>query len=436
MHFKDIALKVPTILVPGTGIDLEKWAVVACDQFTSQPEYWHHVEERVGTAPSTLHLIFPEVYLEETGQEQRIHRINQTMRRYLDEGLLRELRPGFMRVERRTAHAPSRRGLVVALDLEHYDYHAGATTLIRATEGTVIERLPPRVRIREQALLESPHIMVLIDDPARSVIEPLFEHELEEVYATPLMLDGGFVRGCLVDEPALIAQVARSLSALAAPERARERYRCSGGGVLLYAMGDGNHSLATAKAIWEQLKRKAPEGADLAHHPARYALVELVNLHDQGLEFEPIHRVVFGVNGQGLLECMGTYFRQQGAGFRLGGAPGAAEGSHTFGYLAAGQAGTIHIDNPPLTLEVGCLQAFLDHYILEHPQARIDYIHGDEVVRSLSQTSGTVGFLLPAIPKHDLFRTIVCDGALPRKTFSMGHASEKRYYLECRRVGR
>jgi hypothetical protein len=445
MSFDPIALQVPTILLPKAGLDPTQWAVIACDQYTSQPEYWHEVERLTAGHPSTLNLIFPEVYLDEPGSEARIRAINETMDRYLAEGILEAQAPGFMLVDRRTEIAPSRKGLIVALDLEQYDYRPGATTLIRATEGTILDRLPPRIRVREKAHIELPHIMVLIDDPERTVIEPLARRDLPLAYDFPLMRGGGHLKGWRVDDPDAIAQVGAALERLADPRRFAERYEVENQPVVLYAMGDGNHSFATAKAIWEKLKESAPDRAAIMAHPARYALVELVNIHDPGLEFEAIHRVLFNADFDRLLVQAEAFYRRRGAGFACefcGDLDSLPEKSrrleqpdrHLIPFIAGDRCGLLLIDNPPLHLVVATLQAFLDQFPDDQPRMRVDYIHGEGTVTALGKLRGNVGFYLPAISKHDLFKTIILDGALPRKTFSMGDADEKRFYMECRKI--
>ena len=442
MDLAKLALHVPTILFPRPGIDLTRWAVIACDQYTAEPEYWGEVDRLVGAAPSTLRLTFPEVFLNKGDEGLRITAINAAMRQYLADGTLQELPPGLVLLDRQTSHVPSRKGLMVALDLEHYDYLPGAQTLIRATEGTILDRLPPRIRVREQAPIELPHIMVLIDDPERTVIEPLFDAELPSLYDFELMKNGGRLRGWHIDEPALLEQVGRALASLADPQRFAQRYGSDR--VMLYAMGDGNHSFATAKAIWEQLKAAAPDRAAIMDHPARYALVELVNVHDPGLEFEAIHRVLFEVDTDDLLACARAHFAAIGTPCRVdwladrkavaAAAATAPAGSHAIPFIAGGRFGLLSVARPHLMLAVATLQEFLDAYLAAGGRGHIDYIHGADAVERLSASADTIGFLLPALSKHELFGTIVRDGALARKTFSMGEADEKRFYLECRRI--
>lgn len=446
MDLSKLALQVPQILLPDSAVDLTRWAVIACDQYTSEPDYWNEADRLVDAHPSTLRLIFPEIYLEqgEAQTAERIQAINRSMDAYLADGTLRPLEPGFVLVDRKTAHVPSRKGLVVALDLEEYDYRPGATTLIRATEGTIVDRLPPRIRVRERAPIELPHIMVLIDDPDCTVIEPLFEQALPPLYDFELMQNGGHLRGWHVAGRDQLDQVSERLARLADPGRFRSRYQVDDEHVMLFAMGDGNHSFATAKAIWEKLKAEAPDPASLMDHPARYALVELVNLHDPGLEFEAIHRVLFGVDAEAMAAAAGRFFAAAGTPCAWSWLPDAAAAraasanadpsSHVIPLVAGAQHGLLTVDTPAFTLVVATLQAFLDDYLQQHPAARIDYIHGEETVTRLGEGTGVVGFYLPAISKHELFRTIVKDGALPRKTFSMGEADEKRFYLEARRI--
>lgn len=445
MVFDKIALQVPNILLPRKGVDLQRWAVIACDQYTSDVEYWEKLAALVGDAPSTLNLIYPEVYLEESDGEARIAAINSCMQQYLDQGILEEQKEGFLLIDRQTSEVPSRKGLMVALDLDAYDYNEGASSLIRATEGTILDRLPPRIRVRENAPIELPHIMVLIDDPQQTVIEPLFEQELAEVYDVELSCDGGRVRGWKVDGEQQITAVTEALAQLADPEQFAKRYDVQNRPVVLYAMGDGNHSFATAKAIWEELKRTADDKEAIMEHPARYALIELVNIHDAGLEFEAIHRVVFDCDPDDLLAKMDGFYQGQGSELTLlrcadkvelaaRQACEARDGRHLIPFVDAKGPGLLIIDRPKYHLAVATLQSFLDEYLEQNSDVRIDYIHGDEPVTRLGGQAGNVGFYLPAISKHDLFKTIILDGALPRKTFSMGEADEKRFYLECRRI--
>ncbi len=442
MNFPALGLQVPRILLPKIGTDMRNWSVIACDQYTSDEDYWKTLASETADKLSTLNLIFPEVYLEDSDGNARIAAINQAMERYLADGSLIEQPNGFVLIDRKTCEVESRKGLMVALDLEQYDYNKGATSLIRATEGTILDRLPPRIKVRENAPIELPHIMVLIDDPQRTVIEPLFDNNPEPLYDFELLAGGGHIKGYRINQSQQIEQITSSLNKLADPQNYRDRYQVDGE-VMLYAMGDGNHSFATAKAIWEKLKLEADDKVAILEHPARYALVELVNLHDAGLEFEAIHRVLFNIDPAQLLQEMELWFNARGEQFvytpcstlaeaqTLAAAPHEGQG---FSVVLAGHYGYCQLENPQLTLDVASLQTFLDDYLTEHPAARIDYIHGAEAVSSLGHQANNAGFYLPAISKNNFFRTIIIDGALPRKTFSMGEADEKRFYLECRAI--
>lgn len=443
MYFESVGLMVQEIMVPAGGIDLTRWSVVACDQYTSEPDYWKSTAELVGDAPSTLNMILPEFYLDTPKEQEMIKHIHTTMHHYLEREKLTSLGEGFVLLDRATSNHPSRKGLVVALDLEHYQYEKGSQSLIRATEGTIVNRLPPRMRVRKSAPLELPHIMVLIDDPDKTVIEPLFKESLPEIYNFDLMQGGGHLRGYLVKQKRHLQQIADRLEALIQPEIYAERYGADNFPPMLFAMGDGNHSLATAKAIWEELKAES-ETPLPADHPARFALVELVNLHDPGIEFEAIHRVMFNTPPAELIAAMKSHFEMQNQSVRLVTAPDAKTAeqmmnssmpqTHSIAYVAGEQAGVIEISPPRFSLETAELQAFLDSYLAQTPGAKIDYIHGTDVVEKLSAQSDSFGFILPAISKNNFFRTIIHDGVFPRKTFSMGEAHEKRYYFECRRI--
>ena len=441
-----VSLAVPDILLPGPGNDLSRWAVIACDQYTSEPEYWERVREIVGKAPSSLNLIFPEVYLTEPEKEKesRIAEIRRNMKEYLEGGLF-ESTEGFVYVERQTG-PHTRRGLVVCLDLEQYDFRKSSTSLIRATEGTILDRIPPRVRIREGAPLEIPHIMVLIDDPEDTVFEPLAaaKARLRKLYDFELMMDSGHLSGYAVNDQALERGIVRAIESLADPAGFVRKYGLKPGTpVLLYAMGDGNHSLATAKAIWEKAKAEAGGISSIHDSPLRYALVELVNLHDRALTFEPIHRVVFEcLSGRYLLDEMNAFF-----GTRFSLVPAATfeemkaavdspgPSIQKIGVINAGGFGIIEVVNPDSNLPVGTLQSFLDEFLKSGGAAGIDYVHGAKPILQLSRMPGNTGFYLPSMEKDQLFPTVILDGALPRKTFSMGEAWEKRFYMEARRLG-
>ena len=435
-NYTKLGFQIPQVLLPKAGTDLTRWAVIACDQFTSQPEYWNDVERTVGDAPSTLRLILPEVYLEKPGEGERIQTTQQAMKTYVDKGLF-ETYEGLIFVERQAA-GKTRRGVILALDLECYDFNKGSQSLIRATEGTILERLPPRIKIRSGAPLELPHILVLIDDPQDTVIGALAARKaaMKKIYDFDLMLGSGHLTGYFSSDPADEQALVSALEKLADPAAFASRYGVSADlGVLLFAMGDGNHSLATAKAIWEQIKLKV--GMD---HPARYALVEIENVHDAGLEFEPIHRVIFDVRE----EVITALKRHFGSRLSVETAASAEEmiaavdsqsgDSQVVGLVTPQGYALVRIQQPETNLPVGTLQLFLDAWLKAGGAARIDYVHGADVVTQLGSQPGNAGFYVPGMDKSDLFKTVVLDGALPRKTFSMGEAKEKRFYMEARRI--
>ena len=414
------AFTTANILLPKLGAEeMNKWAVVACDQYTSEPAYWEKTADIAGDAPSALKLILPEVYLEAADAEQRIADINRTMQDYLAKGIFNEYEDCLILTVRTQADGKVRTGLVGAIDLEQYDYNKGSTSQVRATEATVASRIPPRVKIRRDAALELPHIMILIDDVKKTVIEPLEAKldTLEKLYDFELMQNGGRLAGYLINGENAKAVFA-ALDVLADKADFNNRYSLSGQEVLLYAMGDGNHSLATAKACYEEKKAAGSPDAALA----RYALAEVVNLHSPALEFEAIHRVIVDVDTDKLMaemtEALGLVKGTDGQSFTV---------------ILNGTEENYTVTKPTANLTVGSLQQFLDGYLAEN-KGVIDYIHGDDVVRNLSSAANSIGFLLPSMTKAELFPTVIKDGALPRKTFSMGHAHDKRFYCEARKI--
>lgn len=408
------------ILIPD-GIDMQKWSVVACDQYTSEPEYWENVDKYVGDAPSALRISLPEIYLECDDTEERILKINKTMAEYSQ--LFKEYKSSMIYVERTFKTGRVRRGIVGAVDLEEYDFSKGSVSLIRATEGTVLERIPPRVAVRENAPLEMPHIMILADDPEKTIIEPIAAKKdtFKCIYDFELMEGGGHIKGYLIPQGE-IEKLTEAYEKLADADLFNKKYGISCKAPLLFAMGDGNHSLATAKTCYENLKKTASKEEALKS-PARFALCELVNLHDASLEFEAIHRVVFGVDAKKLISEFKKYCKENAAG----------NDAQTFKVFYGGDEFDLKIENPPYSLAAGTLQRFLDEYIAE-TGGKIDYIHGDDTVKRLGNADGNIGILLPAMPKSALFKSVAQDGVLPRKTFSMGEACEKRFYLECRKI--
>ena len=416
-----VPFKRGNILIP-KNVDMEKWSVVACDQFTSEPEYWKELDSIVGDAPSTLRITLPEIYLEENDVEERIKKINSTMEEYLNKDLFTELTDSMIYLERTQADGKIREGLMGIVDLEDYSYEKGSQTLIRATEKTVIERIPPRVKVRENALLELPHIMILIDDEKKDIIESLKEEVTDNdiVYDFELNMNGGHIRGYKLNENSM-NEIDSKLEKLADKDYFESKYGVTDKGVLLFAMGDGNHSLATAKACYENLKKTMSE-EEYLNNPARYALVELVNLHSSALEFEAINRVIFDTDKENLLNELQKYYNinKDGNGQKVR-------------VITDNLNEDWYIENPKSNIAVGSIQMFLDEYLKEH-KGKIDYIHGEDVTTELGSKEGNIGFIFDAMKKCDLFKTVILDGALPRKTFSIGHANDKRYYLEARKI--
>ncbi|MBI9048256.1 MAG: DUF1015 domain-containing protein [Anaerolineaceae bacterium] len=434
--YPNIAIGKPDILLPRKDINMNQWAVIACDQFTSEPEYWQDVKEIVADAPSTLNLILPEVYLGKAYEKEITQTTQKNMSNYLDQGILVE-HEGFILVKR-SVDGKTRHGILLALDLESYDFNVGSQSLTRATEGTILDRLPPRIKIRENALLELPHILVLIDDPDRTVIEPIVaqQDKLRKLYDFDLMKDSGHLTGYAIEDEKIENQMISALEMLADPNHFHKKYDVQTDlGVLLFAMGDGNHSLATAKAIWERIKSDV--GMD---HPARYALIELENVHDTGLKFEPIHRVLFSCKEdykQALKSYYGdsfVYHPCKSYQQVIDGVYTQAFKGHTIGLVSKDEFALIQFTKTNSNLPVGTLQPFLDQWVKSGGVQEIDYVHGDDVVLRLGQQESNLGLLLPPMPKSDLFKTVILDGALPRKTFSMGEAHEKRFYVECRKI--
>ena len=399
------------ILLPREGIDVSRWAVVACDQFTSRPDYWEAVRELTRGVPTTLNYIYPEAWLSEG--DGRIAEIRAAMARDLEAGVLRQaVTDGFVLV-RRVTESGERLGLVGRLDLEQYDYRPGARSAVRATEGTILARIPPRVKIRRGAPIESPHIMMLLDDPEGRLIETLAAESLPKLYEAELMQGGGRIAGYAVEGEA----------AKRTAKRIGELQQAAKGGFFL-AAGDGNHSLATAKACWDELKETlSPE--ERACHPSRYALVELVNLHSPALVFRPIHRVIFGAAADALVRDFDAYLAGFGMALVAGEEVVFVSRGERLGFDIAGRGERLPLD---------LLQRFLDEWLDRRKDKSIDYIHDEGEVVAHSADGKSVGILLQAIPKDGFFAAIRAGGVLPRKTFSMGEGHEKRYYMECRRI--
>ncbi len=417
MPFDRVALRPARILLPAPSVPRETWACIACDQYTSEPEYWRKAFETAGDAPSALRLILPEVYLKDSAA--RIPVIHETMAQYLRDGLLTPaVDPGFILCER-TVPSGTRLGLVCAVDLEQYSFEKGSLPLVRPTEQTIASRLPPRLVIRRGAPVELTHIMILIDDPDRTVLEPLQARKdsLRKLYDFDLMMNGGHLKGWAVDSAEDLARVDNAMNRL---------LDALGADPLLLAVGDGNHSLATAKAYWNELREGLSE-AERENHPARYALCEIVNIHDEALLFEPIHRVVTGTSAEGLLADWQAYAAARGMTLD------AAEG-HAFTVVSAYGDTAVTVGNPEGAIPCETVQKYLDDFLARHPEAEIDYIHGEQSLRTLAAAPGAVGFLLPEIDKKSFFIDVKKLGVLPRKTFSMGEADEKRFYMEAKEI--
>ena len=416
-NFEGLPFQPANILLP-RDCDLSLWSVVACDQYTSRPEYWQRVENRVGRAPSALRLILPESCLEGPSVETDIMEINNTMSRYLREGRFQEHPDALIYVERTLSGGYVRRGLVGMVDLEQYDYEAGSRAAVRATEGVVMSRIPPRVAVRKNAPIELPHALLLTD--CQDIIPPLSgETEgMELLYDFDLMEGGGHLKGWLLTRK----QQERTARAIRKWKEWADRERDG----LLFLVGDGNHSLATAKECYER-RKGLTDPAQWPELPSRYALCELVNFYDGSVELEPIHRVVFGAKPEELLDALLEYYTSA--------VQGGGEG-HTVSFAVnRWSQGEVTVREPSAQLPVDTLQRFLDDYIAAHPRARIDYIHGAEEAKALAQErEDAVAFLLPPPDWTELFDAIVRDGVLPRKTFSIGQAQDKRFYLEARKI--
>ena len=403
------------ILIP-KNVTMEKWAVIACDQFTSQPEYWERVEKTVGEAPSTLKLIFPEAKLGEESAEM-VSKIRETMEKYLAEDVFEEYQNAYVYVERTLLDGSIRKGIVGAINLDEYDYTPYSLAGIRATEKTVVERIPPRKIIRENAVMELPHILLFADDEKDVMCGYLesVKNELPKIYDFDLMEEGGRICGWLVSGEAILSFTEEMESY---GDFIAQKYMDSKKMPMMFAVADGNHSLATAKACYEDIKLKNTE-QDLSNHPAKYALVEIVNIHDEAQKFEPIHRIVKNVDVNAILGALIL--------------DSCAEGGYPIKWYSGEKHGVIYLDPEKGQLPIGILQNFLDEYLSVHLGV-IDYIHGEDVLKELSKEANSIGFELPVIDKNKFFKGIIEDGVFPRKTFSTGHAQEKRYYLEARKI--
>ncbi len=400
------AIKATNILLPKENIDIYKYSCVACDQFTGDAEYWKKAEEIVENSPSALNMIFPEIYLS-ADNSARTAKINKTMNEYLEKDIFREFENSVIYVERTLANGQIRHGIIAACDLEQYEYSKNTRSFVRPTEGTIEDRLPPRVAIRENAPLELPHIMLLINDAAKSIIEGLKDKKKTLVYDSKLMLDGGSIKGWVLDKD-VRNELLENLEKAKVGDADNQ---------ILFAVGDGNHSLATAKKCWENVKKDLSD-AEKENHPARFALCEVVNLHDESLLFEPIHRILYNVDTEKFLSVLDANKDENS--------------NQVCTVIVNGSEKKVSL-KPTHSLTVGTLQNIIDVYLAENG-GEVDYIHEPEQVRKNAEKANSVGLLIEGLEKSQLFPSVIANGALPRKTFSMGMGIDKRYYLEARRI--
>lgn len=430
---EDLGLRIPEILLP-KNIDLSTWSVIACDQYTQDKDYWKNVEEKAGNKPSTLNLILPEVYLGSPDKADRIKKIRQSMKEYLDTGVFADAKKCFIYLERKTAFGRTRKGLVAQIDLETYEWKPFSKANIRATEATIVERIPPRMEIRKGAALELPHIMLLVNDKDDLLVGANKPTDgRAPIYDGDLMANGGHITGWALESKVDIEGVEKALNLIA------EINASPDGSTFLFAVGDGNHSLATAKAVWDEYKKEHPEDKD---SPVRYALIEIVNIYDTGLTFEPIHRVIFNIDNEALIkklaEKLNGYIKALDDADKVIKAVKDSWANFGFFYLdSEGKQKNVLLETKIKELAVARLQPEIDAFLKElqdQSKAEIDYIHGTDEVLKLGSKENSLGILLPPIAKDSFFETINGRGPLPRKSFSMGEADEKRFYLECRRL--
>jgi len=429
-RLKKMGLYLPDILIPKKEIDLEKWAVVACDQYTSEKEYWKRVDEFVSNNPSTLRLIYPECYLDEKDSKKRIDSINKAMNEYLNTNIFDEYKDSFFLIKRDSENK-TRWGLMVCLDLERYSWEKDSKSLIRATEGTILSRIPPRKEIRKDAVLEIPHIMVLINDQKQTVIEPLKNQikRLNKVYETNLMENGGFLCSWQINDPKDIENITLAFEGLYS--------NLDKDNPLLFAMGDGNHSFATAKSCWLDIRKNLNE-EERENHPARYCLVEIENIFDDGLVFEPIHRVLFNIDQNYFFNSLMNFcdgfekISVNNAQLMMDKVENNNNSRQCFGICYDENYFVVYLENPQASLVAGTLQFLIDSIINE--KTTVDYTHGVKITQKKGNEKNNIGLFLPGISKSTFFDSIIKDGALPRKTFSMGNANEKRFYMETRKI--
>lgn len=414
-----LGIHVPEILLPQNKEALNQWSVIACDQFTSEKEYWEQCKAQVGHAPSTLNIILPECYLHEVDQAQETKRINRIMEEYLDSALESQ-GEGLVFIDRSTPWVKSRKGLVIALDLEAYDFTPGSKTPVRPTEATVVDRLPARIQVRKDAVLDLPHILVLMDDRQDRVMKAAEAAQGKEIYDFELMQKGGHISGKLIEGEEALNVLADQFEALNEESS------------FLFAIGDGNHSLASAKEIWREMKAQGVED-----HPCRYALIELENIHDDGMVFHPIHRILFEADGAKLLQDLEDFFSIQSSvvsGLEEMRSQVEDTSRRALGVLLNGEYRVYELPCADSELTAEAFHRFVDPWLEKNTHKELDYIHGDEAFVELSDQKGNMGFYLSALDKNRFFELVDIKGALPRKTFSIGEAQEKRYYLESRKL--
>ena len=438
-NIEEFGIRVPEILLP-KKLDLASWSVIACDQYTQDLDYWKKAEANAGNNPSTLKLILPEVYLNSPDKPERIKKIRETMKEYLASDVFAPVKKSFIYIERKTDFGRMRKGLVAQIDLETYEWKPFSNANIRATEATIVERIPPRMEIRRGASLELPHIMLLVNDKEKLLVEGAGQiaKKHSPLYDGQLMNNGGSITGWALESKEELDVVTKAVNKIA------EQNAAPDGSTFLFAVGDGNHSLATAKAVWDeykvQLKEKGVSDEEIKENPVRYALVEIVNIYDEGLTFEPIHRVIFDIDTEKLIsylcEKLSGKSEEVESKDKLEKLVKASEADFGFAFVKEGKQKYVYLKTEIKELAVARLQPEIDSFLKqeENQKAEIDYIHGTEEVLALGTKANGTGILLPPIAKDSFFETINGRGPLPRKSFSMGEADEKRFYLECRQL--
>ena len=427
----ELGVQIPKILLP-KNLDIKTWSTIACDQYTQDKSYWSQVYSIVGSNPSTVKITFPEVYLGEPGREERIQNIKNEMQSYIKQGIFAPPQEECVYLERKTKYGRVRHGLVVAVDLDAYEWKPFSKSLIRATEATIVERIPPRMEIRKEAIIETPHIMLLVNDPKHILVEGLGNrvNKKKPLYQGELMMNSGSIKGWAVSDENDIEYFRLSLQKLAEANMEKD------GSIFLFAVGDGNHSLATAKATWEDYKKNHP---GVKNCSMKYALIEIVNIYDTGLTFEPIHRVLFNIDSEGLIDFIGNslggtieYLNNYND---LKSRIDNSKSNLGFIFEKDGKTQFVFMKTDIKELPISQLQPAIDQFLTAcNKKGSIDFIHGADELLRLGSQKGNTAIYLPPIDKDSFFATINKKGPLPRKSFSMGEADEKRFYLECRQI--